>query len=56
MHEDYHVSSEVADNGLKEIRIDRNCRDIWSKLKPVQFKLESTQIEIQPNGYTYQLD
>ena len=57
MHDGYRVISEVADNGLKEIRIRHHkCRDLWEKLEPIQFKLEETEIMINPRGYTYQMD
>lgn len=57
MNEKYKVSVVTAPNGLKEISIENfNCRDIIHKLKPIYFKLESTEIKIYPKGYTYQLD
>ena len=55
--QDYKVISEMHTNGMSEIRVvNRNCEDIWDKLKPISFKIENTTITIEPRGYTYQLD
>ena len=57
MNDNYRVSVADAPSGLKEIRIENyNCKDILHKLKPIYFKLESTEIKIYPKGYTYQID
>lgn len=58
MNEDYRIVKEKSlDTGMWEIRVpDKNCKDVWGFLKPIAFKLEKTNIVIQPRGYTYQLD
>lgn len=57
MTEDFSVTEERTDQGAREPRIlNRNCDEVWAKLKPIEFKLENTTIVIQPRGYTYQLD
>lgn len=33
---------------------DHNCDKVWQHLKPIEFKLETTAIKINPYGYTYQ--
>lgn len=53
----YQVKKELTEKGNWEIRIPKKrCKDIWSELHPIQFKLEDTVIVIQPKGYTYQID
>ena len=53
----YRVIKERNENGQFEIRVvNLNCKDVWEKLKPISFKIESTTITIEPRGYTYQLD
>lgn len=46
-------SDEDSDQVL--MKINKHCEDVYSYLKPFSFKLEKTQININPIGYTYMI-
>jgi len=52
--EDIQIFKKANANGVTEIRIyNYNCAEVWQHLKPIEFKLESTVIRINPKGYTF---
>lgn len=54
---DYTVVDEMNDEGNWEIRIpNKNCKEMWPILKPIQFNLDNTTVIINSRGYTYQMD
>jgi len=51
---DYTVVDEMNDEGNWEIRIpNKNCKEMWPILKPIQFNLDNTTVIINSRGYTY---
>ena len=43
------VKQQRIKDGLWEAHIkNSNCEDIWDKLKPIEFKIDLTQVQIEP--------
>lgn len=57
MNSDFKIDKIQNEKGQWEIRVmNKNCDEVWPTLQPIEFKIESSVITIQPKGYTYQLD
>ena len=53
----YSVIKAKTEKGNWEIQIpNKRCSEVVDELSVIQFKLEQTNIIIQPSGYTYQID
>ena len=48
--------SQVVEDGNTIIEADASCTDATKVMSPISFKLENTQISINPRGYTYSLN
>ena len=53
---DLMFSVDHDDDNNQIMKANKPCDQVVDLLKPISFKLENTQITINPKGYTYMID
>ena len=49
-------TEDPQSDGSVLMRANKACDKIWDKMKTISFMLQTTKIQMKPEGYTYMMD